>query len=338
MTTIIDFHELTPEPDLVNIGVLESNRTVLSRVARVIRSAAQLAWVAAEEEPAALAERLSQNTLLLACEDRAVDVALEWCEHRFPEAHVAVWSHDPTAALIDRAIRNDRLVSLLGWPSFQSMPRTWELALAARQILRPHSEPTAISDIFSSPPVVVEFRPRTTSDREAIAGYGATFVDRCGANSRTCAKIAEVVHELTMNATYDAPVDRDGEARYAHDRRAPIELEDCEVPLVQFATDGMLVAIAVTDAFGRLTRDHVLASIQRGYEAGLSHHAQVVDSSRGGAGLGMWRVYSSAAATIVDVIPGHSTTVTAVFDIDVAPREARTLPPSLHLFDRGRLG
>lgn len=338
MTTIIDFSELTAEPDLVTIGVLDANRNVLNRVARVIRSAAQLAWVAAEEDPAALAERLSQDTVLLACEDAAVDLALQWCEHRFAQAHLAVWSHDPTATLIERALRNDRLVSLLGWPSFQSMPRSWELALAARQILRPHSEPTAIGDVLAGTPVTVEFRPRSFSDREAVAGHGANFVERCGGSSRTCAKVAEVIHELTMNATYDAPVDRDGEPRYAYDRRAPIELEDGEVPLIQCATDGMLAAVAVTDPFGRLTREHVLTSIQRGYEAGRSTQAQVVDSSRGGAGLGMWRVYSSAAVTIVDVIPGHSTSVTAVFDIDVSPREARTLPPSLHLFDRGRLG
>ena len=44
------------------------------------------------------------------------------------------------------------------------------------------------------------------------------------------------------------------------------------------------------------------------------------------------------AVTIVDVLPGHSSTVTAVFDVDVGARDARTLPPSLHLFDRGRLG
>ena len=29
----------------------------------------------------------------------------------------------------------------------------------------------------------------------------------------------------------------------------------------------------------------------------------------------------------------HSTSVTALFDIDIAPREARTMPGSLHLFD-----
>lgn len=338
MTAIIDFTELTSEPTQVDIGVLESNRSVLHRASRSIRAAAQLAWIAAAEEPSALHARLSNDASFVACEEASVDIVLGWCEDQFPNLHLAVWSHDPTAELISRAVDNDRLVSLLGWPSFQSMPRPWELALATRKILRPESEPTSVADILPGAPVAVEFQPRTPSDRAAVVAHTLALVDRGGSGDRIAGRIGDVMHELTMNATFDAPVDDNGDPRYAYDRRAPVELEDHEIPLVQFATDGMLVVVTVTDPFGRLTRDHVLASIQRGCEAGRSISADVVDSSRGGAGLGFWRIYNSAAVTIVDIIPGHSTTVTAVFDIDVAPRDARTLPPSLHLFDRGRLG
>jgi len=111
-----------------------------------------------------------------------------------------------------------------------------------------------------------------------------------------------------------------------------------EVPLVQFATDGNLVVVQVVDRYGRLTRDHVLASIRRGHAAVTAPASDVVDPSSGGAGLGLWQVYASSAVTIVDVLPGYQTAVTAVFDIDLHARDARTLPPSLHLFDRGRLG
>jgi hypothetical protein len=41
--------------------------------------------------------------------------------------------------------------------------------------------------------------------------------------------------------------------------------------------------------------------------------------------------------TIVDALPGYRTAVTAVFDIDLHVRDDRTLPPSLHLLDLGRL-
>ena len=141
-----------------------------------------------------------------------------------------------------------------------------------------------------------------------------------------------------MNATYDAPVDSRGELCYAHDRREQVTLPNREAPTVQVATDGLLVVLQVTDPFGRLTRDHVLASIDRGRQARKGSGSDVVDRSQGGAGLGLWRVYASSAVTIVDIIPGRATTVTAVFDIDVGPRDARTMPPSLHLFDRGRMG
>jgi hypothetical protein len=35
------------------------------------------------------------------------------------------------------------------------------------------------------------------------------------------------------------------------------------------------------------------------------------------------------------VEPGESTTVTALVDLDVSPRELRSMPVSLHIFDHG---
>ena len=76
----------------------------------------------------------------------------------------------------------------------------------------------------------------------------------------------------------------------------------------------------------------MLAGIARGQAAATGD--AMIDASNGGAGLGLWKVYSSVAVMIVDVIAGHSSSVTTVFDIDIGPREARTMPPSLHVFDR----
>ena len=39
------------------------------------------------------------------------------------------------------------------------------------------------------------------------------------------------------------------------------------------------------------------------------------------------------AGTVVDVEPRRYTSVTAFFDLDVNPRDVRTMPVSLHLFD-----
>lgn len=337
MPATIDPSTLGPEPELRTIGVVERTRPVLHRVARIIRAACSLEWVAAEEEPMALRPQLAEATLLLACDASDVELLRTWTRDWFLSAQIIAWSHHPLDTLITPALKDDRIVSLLGWPTFESMPRPWEIALATRTIMWAGSEHTTLGDIFAGVPAVAELRPRTHADRELAIREVASLVERAGASDRTASRIGEVAHELIMNATFDAPVDARGEPRYAHDRRALIKLDDREVPAVQLATDGMLVALQVTDPFGRLTRDHVLSSIDRGRMAGRTTGSEVVDQTHGGAGLGLWRVYSSSAVMIVDVTPGRSTTVTAVFDIDVAQREARTMPPSLHLFDRGRM-
>jgi len=331
----IELSSLAPEPAAMTIGVLERNRAVLQRATRVVRAAANFAWVAAEDQPSALRGRLAPQARLLACDGADAGVVLAWSG--LAAARVAAWSHEPHA-LLPLAERDERLVSLIGWPAFQSMPRSWEIALATRTILAPHAEPTELRDVFAGAPVAAELRPRDPRDRERVVLEVGALVERTGAGPRLAARVGEAAHELIMNATYDAPIDAHGEPSYRHDRRAHVILRDHEVPIVQFATDGMQVAVRVLDRFGRLTRDQVLASLRQGADAAHAAAAAVVDPSRGGAGLGLWRVYAAAAVTIVDVVPGYRTSVTAIFDVDVGARDARNLPPSLHVFDHGRLG
>ena len=184
----------------------------------------------------------------------------------------------------------------------------------------------------------VKYRPRTSDDRDATVSELTALAERAGALSRVASRIGEVAHELLMNAMYDAPVNHYGEARYAHDRRASIVLDAHEVPTARMATDGNLIAVQVADPFGRLTRAHVMDGILRGQRAReASDDDAVIDDSHGGAGLGLWKIFTGAAVTLVDLTPAHTTSVTAVFDIDVGPREARTMPPSLHVFERSSL-
>jgi hypothetical protein len=327
-----------PADQLARIGVLDRNRALLARATRVVRAAAALRRVAADEDPAGLRAQLAPDTRLLICDGADLELALEWTATKFPAASVICWSPGPTAPLIEIARARPRVRSVLGWPSFLSMPRPWELALAVRTALALTDRPLHVADLFAGLPVVTRYRPRTSADRDAVTGELARIAERAGAGGRLISRISEVGHELVMNAMYDAPVNHYGEPRYAHDRRAAIALDDHELPTVRLATDGTLLAIGVTDPFGRLTRAHVLDGLHRGQAASTTADpGHILDTSRGGAGLGMWKIYSSAAATIVEVVAGHATTVIAVFDLDVGPREARVMPPSLHLFERGEL-
>ncbi|MEZ4362946.1 MAG: hypothetical protein R3B48_22335 [Kofleriaceae bacterium] len=330
--------KLSPAPLDLNaparIGVLDRNRAVLARAARVVRAAAGLEPVAADSDPAGLRAQLAPNTHLLICDGADLELALEWSATRFAAARIITWSPGPMEPLLATARRHPQVCSILGWPSFLSMPRPWELALAVRFALRLTPGPMHLGELFSGVPVATKYRPRTSEDRDAVTSELGALAERAGATGRMIGRISETCHELLMNAMYDAPVNHYGEPRYAFDRRASVALDEHEIPTTRFATDGTLIALQVTDPFGRLTREHVLAGIGRGQAAAHTADAdRIIDTSYGGAGLGLWKIYSSAAATIVDVVVGHSTNLIAVFDIDVGARESRTMPPSLHLFD-----
>ena len=72
MIATIELSSLAPEPAAMTIGVLERNRAVLQRATRVVRAAANFAWVAAEDQPSALRGRLAPQ----ACSPRVNAVSL----------------------------------------------------------------------------------------------------------------------------------------------------------------------------------------------------------------------------------------------------------------------
>jgi len=57
-----------------------------------------------------------------------------------------------------------------------------------------------------------------------------------------------------------------------------------------------------------------------------------MDTSHGGAGLGMMVCHNSTAAMFFDVVAGKHTEVTGVFELDLNLREFRTQAKSLHFF------
>jgi hypothetical protein len=317
---------------LCRIAVLERNRTVAQRAGRVLRAASGLGSVAVEADPATLRSMLSDDLQLLACDASDLDLALEWAQSRYRDLSVVAWSSGSMAPLLEAARSSANLVSLIGWPSFASMPRPWELALATRRIVDASAGSPRLSELFSWGSTVMKYRPRTSRDRDAIVAEMAAVSERSGASQRVAQRVGEVAHEMLMNAMYDAPAGPDGVPRYAHDRKGDIELEEGELPMFRFAADGVHVALQIVDPFGRLTRAHVLDGILRGL-AGAEGSGEVLDTSGGGAGLGLYRIYSQSTVMVVDVAPGRYTSVTTFFDLDVNPRDVRTMPVSLHLFD-----
>lgn len=317
------------------IAVLDANRTVAQRVGRVLRAASGLSDVIVEADPATLRASLDDDPILLACDATDIDVAMDWAARRYRSMAVVAWSSGDMDPLLAAARENPGLVSVLGWPSFASMPRPWELAMATRRVVDADAPSPRLGELFPWGSALARFRPRSSAERDAAVAEVGRLAERAGASPRISQRVSEVAHEMLMNAMYDAPVDESGYARYAHDRKQDLELEDHEVPTFRLASDGINVALQVVDPFGGLRRRHVLDGIARGRAVATSEGA-ALDTSNGGAGLGIYRIYSQSTVLVTDVDPGRFTSVTAFFDLDVNPREARTLPVSLHLFERPR--
>lgn len=314
------------------IAVLEKNRVVGQRIGRVMAAASGLQAVAVAEDPAELRAALDGDPLLLGCDASELELALGWASERYPRLSILVWTSGSTEPVIRAAREHARVQSVIGWPSFASMPRPWEIALATRCALQPEAPAPRLAGLLGWGATVLKWRPRSSEDRDHAVGEVRELAERAGAPARIAEKLAELSHELLMNAMYDAPADAEGRPRYAHDRKSDIVLEEHEVPTLRLATDGEQLAVQAVDPFGRLTRRHVIEGVLRGL--GARSGGAALDTSGGGAGLGMVKIYTAGTALVCDVTPGSATHVTSFYDLNVNPREFRLLPASLHFFER----
>ncbi len=316
-----------------SILLLEKNRVLGQRLARVLSAATDLAEVTVSDSPAELKKSLTASTLAVAVESNDLDVALEWVRSDWPQLKVITWSQASLESTLQVAKHEPALQSIIGWPAHQSMPRTWELCLAGRRALDgPNAKGPRLSEVLAWGASTIRWVPRNSAERDHAVSEVERYAAQLGANSRLIERLAVVAHELLMNAMYDAPVDGQGKPLYAHDRKQDVILDDKEAPTLRLGFDGMTAALEVTDPFGGLKRKHVLNSILRGLDGARSDRAEVLDTTHGGAGLGFFRMYGACTAVVVDVKHGESTRVLALFDLDASMREARASAASLHLF------
>ena len=317
------------------VVVLESNRRVGQRIARVMASAVGLGRVAYIDQAAELSTVVGPDTRIIAFGERQIEQVVEWDGRAYPEVSYLVWISERAQRLFDIARELPAMSNFVGWPSFHSMPRPWELTMVARRLIDPYEPPPSIMDLLRWGATAMEWTPSSTIDRDiAVAEISQLVFELCDMQ-RVADRVAELVHELLMNAMYDAPRDGQGRLRYALDRRQDIVLGELERPTLRLGTDGMQLAVEVTDPFGALERDHVMSGVARGLAAvGSSDTSAIIDTSHGGAGLGIAKLYMGSAGLIIDVQPGLSTTVTSLHDLDISPREMRSMPGSLHYFGR----
>ena len=127
------------------------------------------------------------------------------------------------------------------------------------------------------------------------------FFTKHGLSDRAVAAIADVSEELVMNALYDAPVEA-GYFKTAVPRTEDVELPNDYACEISYGIEDGNVFVGLRDPFGAFTRGRLLEVLNRCNSSSVE-----LDESRGGAGLGLWRIFSTATTIAITVIPGRLT-------------------------------
>lgn len=163
------------------------------------------------------------------------------------------------------------------------------------------------------------------SRREARFDRMSEFFSKHGLSARTISAINDVYEELVTNALYDAPVEA------AFFPKPVPRTEDVELPVdraceISYGVEEGTAFIRIRDTFGALKRSRLLDVLNRCSSMEVS-----IDESRGGAGLGLWRVFSVASTISITVSPGSLTDIV----VGIATKNGRIAAKqllALHLF------
>jgi hypothetical protein len=304
----------------MQVVILERNKLVGRKVARLFVSVGATATTV--EDPAQ-AQPLLDGADVLCCDTFDGAFAAEQVRSH-PKLRGVLWTAEPMKLSLRHLVETPKISHVLGRRDFESAPRAWEVLMVARRFVSSGAPPLAgfLDWGFAH----IDLDVRTTSDRDEAVLRISEFVGALGVPRRIVDMFGELGHELLMNAIYDAPVDATGHPKYAGDRKADVRLLDTERPTVRLACDGTNLVMQVRDPFGRLERRHVIDGLARGLAGGEQ------DQSHGGAGLGMMVCHNSTSGLFFDVVPGRSTEVTALFELDMNLRELRTQAKSLHFW------
>jgi hypothetical protein len=162
-------------------------------------------------------------------------------------------------------------------------------------------------------------------DLQGASSEAAALVESSKGSRNAAGLAAEVMHELAANALLDAPADASGTPLYAHRRDSVQAVAREHVCQVSFAVGEGGIFLEAVDLFGRLTPGPIARAV-----ASLGGRMQV-NSSGGGAGLGMRRILEACELIAVRVVPGKETRMLGVVGLGEARRRA-SLPKSLLYF------
>lgn len=239
----------------------------------------------------------------------------------------------PVVVIIDtepKSSLQDTVRTLLDFP--------WVSHVLAAALLKGPSAATHLATLFERLEVGADQRQlgatgrgrkallTSASRREARFERIRTFFENQAVPSRTIETMLDASEELVMNALYDAPLEA-GYFERAYQRSEDVELPDHLACEISYGVDGDTAFVCLRDPFGSLTRPRLLETLNRCKADGGNVE---LDDSRGGAGLGLWRIISGASTLAIHVIPGTLTEIFVGFSITEGRKGLR--PAAVDLF------
>lgn len=235
------------------------------------------------------------------------------------------------------AIGDDVLQTPIGW-----LPaRPWLSHVISAALLKHPYFPEHLGNIVAT--LTNGRRPRLTDwlapsvlgrrVRLAQASKRAERIERMGeyfeshkVSSRTIQLLRDAAEEMLTNAFYDAPVAA-GVVSHAIPRTQDVVLSDESACDMVYGCRDDLAVVRVKDPFGSLTRERLIEVLTRCARTDMQVE---VDESMGGAGLGLWRLFTVATFVAISVVPNRHTEVLVGIAKRGAPGSAR--PYAFHLF------
>lgn len=152
----------------------------------------------------------------------------------------------------------------------------------------------------------------------------SAFLESRGTGARTIQQLRDAAEELLTNAFYDAPAAAG--VTQPISRTRDVRLPDDSACDMVYGCRDDLVVVRVRDPFGSLTRARLVDVLTRCARTDMQVE---VDETMGGAGLGLWRVFSVASFVAIAVIRNRHTEILVGIGKRVA---AARRPFAFHLF------
>jgi hypothetical protein len=209
-----------------------------------------------------------------------------------------------------------------------SLQRDRELFISAKKILT--GDIFGLSKYFGWGVDVVDLSLTSSARRQSAIEFAESFTSRIHIHSRVLGHIVTALDELVTNAFFNAPVDENGHRTHADRPRSDvITLPASKSISIGLCTDGACLGLSVSDPFGSLKPQHLR---RRLFRAMPGRRLQVIRSTPGGAGIGLFQTISDVSRIVFNLREGTQTEVIALFGLTRSYRDYARLAKSMALF------